>query len=150
MSILTIASGQSVYRGYEYFKADKVLHMDQAEEKVFSGEVSGSEGKVYHPTVNIAHPRKSHCDCPHAAGRRIICKHMIAMYFTAFPEEAEKYIRELEEYQEEEEVQQEELEDAVIQYVHGLKKSELQQILLNILFDGSEWQFDRFVSEYLE
>ncbi|NMB97839.1 MAG: hypothetical protein GYA02_14710 [Clostridiaceae bacterium] len=38
--------------------------------------------------INIVHPRKSKCNCPHADGRRVICKHMIALYFTVFPKEA--------------------------------------------------------------
>lgn len=150
MSILTVASGQSVYRGYEYFKANKVLNLVQVEETVIYGEISGSNGEVYHAAVDIAHPRKSQCDCPHAASRRIVCKHMVAVYFTALPGEAEKYIRELEAYQEEEEQRQEELEDAVIRYVHSLKKSELQQVLLQTLFEGPEWQFDRFVRDNLD
>ena len=109
----------------------------------------GSQDWQYSVTVDLAHPRKSQCNCPHAAGKRIVCKHMVAVYFTAFPAEAKKYITDLENYWEEEEQRQQELEERLIQYVHKMKKSELQEVLLQMLFDGPEWQYDRFVTEYI-
>ncbi len=103
MGILTLASGKPVYRGYDYYKNKKVIQLQQTDDTIFDGTVSGSNGEVYHVTIDTAHPRKSVCDCPHAAGREIMCKHMVALYFTVFPEEAENYIRELEAYWKEEE-----------------------------------------------
>ena len=150
MSILTVASGQSVYRGYEYAQAKKVLHMEQLGDGIIGASVSGSDSSAYDVKVDIAHPRKSQCTCPHAAGKRIVCKHMVAVYFTAFPLEAKKYIEDLESYWEEEEQRQDELEDSVIRYVHNLKKSELQEKLLQVLFEGPDWQFDRFVRDNIE
>lgn len=75
---------------------------------------------------------------------------MVALYFTAFPEEAEYYQREIVEAEKEAEREREEEENAVIDYILKLKKADLQQALLQILFDGPEWQYDRFVEEYLE
>ena len=99
--------------------------------------------------IDIAHPKKSQCSCPHAAGKRIVCKHMVAVYFTAFPAEAKKYITELENYWEEEDQRQQEQQDRLIQYVWQMKKSELQEALLQLLFDGPEWQYERFIEEHL-
>lgn len=76
-----------------------------------------------------------------------MCKHMVATYFAVFPLEADQYIEELETYWEEEEQRQSDLVDAVVKYVSRMKKSELQQELLRILFDGPEWQLERFVDE---
>lgn len=76
-----------------------------------------------------------------------MCKHMVAVYFTAFPKEAQKYITDLENCWEEEEAQQQETEEQLIQYVSKLKKSELQEALLQLLFDGPEWQYERFIEE---
>ena len=149
MSILTVASGQSVYRGYEYYKANKVQRMEQIGEGKISASVSGSGGSVYNVQINVDHVRKSQCTCPHAAGKRIVCKHMVAVYFTAFPAEAQKYIAELEEYWEEEEQREQETEERLIAYVRKMKKGEAQEALLQLLFDGPEWQYDRFVEEYL-
>ncbi|MBQ3196232.1 MAG: hypothetical protein IJB65_07175, partial [Clostridia bacterium] len=66
----------------------------------------------------------------------------------AFPEEAQRIYNEAIAYQEEEEKREEELYEKVRQYVYKMKKSEAQQALLELLFDGSEWQFDRFVREH--
>ena len=72
---------------------------------------------------------------------------MVAVYFTAFPKEAQKYITDLKNSWEEEEAQQQESEEKLIQYVSKLKKGELQEALLQLLFDGPEWQYDRFIEE---
>ena len=147
MGILTVASGQSVYRGYEYAQAKKVLYVEQGDAGILRAAVSGSAENVYDVTVDIAHPKKSQCNCPHAAGNRVVCKHMVAVYFTEFPLEAEKYIAELEAYWEDEEQRDQEMEERLVRYVHRMKKHELQQALLQLLFDGPEWQYDRFIEE---
>lgn len=148
MSILTVASGQSVYRGYEYAQAEKVLHMEQVGEGLIKAAVMGN-GSIYDTLVDVAHPRKSKCNCPQASGKRIVCKHMVAVYFTAFPAEAKKYITEWERYWEEEEQRQQEQEYRLIHFVHKTKKSALQESLLQLLLDGPEWQHERFVKENL-
>ena len=74
---------------------------------------------------------------------------MVAVYFSAFPAEAQKYIRELEEYWEEEEQREQETEERLAAYVRKMKKGEAQEALLQLLFDGPEWQYDRFVEEHL-
>ncbi|MBR5229918.1 MAG: SWIM zinc finger family protein [Firmicutes bacterium] len=150
MSVLSLASGQSVYRGYEYFKEQKVSQVEQVDEGIVSAKVAGSNGSHYDVMLDIAHPRKSKCNCPHAEGKRIICKHMVAAYFTVRPWEAKKYIEELESFWEEEEQRQEEQEEKLIRYVHSMKKSELQQALLQLLFEGPEWQYDRFIEYNVE
>lgn len=42
MSIITSASGKSVYRGYEYFVADKVLSYNKINDFEYEGAVEGS------------------------------------------------------------------------------------------------------------
>ncbi len=74
----------------------------------------------------------------------------IALYFSTFPKEAEKYYNDVIKYREEEEQRQEELEYNVIDYLHKLKKSELEQLVLQILFDGPEWQYERFIAENID
>lgn len=97
--------------------------------------------------MNIDHPRKSKCNCPHADGKRIICKHIVATYFTALPLEADRVYAEAMAYQEEVEKRQEEMVDKVCRYIQRMKKSELQEALLQLLFDGPEWQYDRFIRD---
>ena len=147
MGLLECASGASAWRGYDYYKEKKVVILEEIEENIFSAKVSGNSSEPYSVELHIDHPRKSKCNCPHADGKRIICKHIVATYFTALPDEAEKFYAEAMAYQEEEEKRQDELSDKVCHYVWHMKKSELQEVLLQLLFDGPEWQYDRFVRE---
>lgn len=149
MSLLTAASGKSVYRGYEYFIENKVLSFNQINDFEYEGVVKGAMQGSYKVYINLNKIRSSTCDCPFATGRKI-CKHMVAVYFTAFPEEAQKYKTELDAYYEEEEEREAELDDMLQNYIRKLSKSELQEALLQVLYDGPEWQFDRFINEYLE
>lgn len=147
MGLLECASGASVWRGYDYYKEKKVVSLEEIGENIFSATVLGNSSKPYSVELHIGHPRKSKCNCPHADGKRIICKHIVAAYFTVYPEEAEKFYAEAMAYQEEEEIRQEELYDKVCHYVWHMKKSELQEALLQLLFEGPEWQYDRFLRD---
>ena len=152
MSIFTSASGKSVYRGYDYYLNNKVSNLVKISDIEYEALVQGSEEKPYKVHLNIKKPKTSACDCPFANGRRI-CKHMVAVYFTAFPDEAEEYKRQLEEYEAEEEQREEEYEelcDNVINTVHSMSKDNLRQALLQCLFEGPEWQFKRFVDEWVD
>ena len=144
------ASSDSLWRGYEYYKGRKVISIEQVSEDEFEGTVQGSGDQCYEVFINIAHPRKSHCNCPHANGRRIICKHQIALFFTAFPLEAEKYYKGFSEYAAEEERRQIEIDRKLITYIKSLSKKELQETLYEVLSNGSECVYNHFVSEHLD
>ena len=148
MGLLECASGASVWRGYDYYKEKKVVSLEVTGENIYSATVAGSSSEPYSVELHIDHPRKSKCNCPHGDGKRIICKHIVARYFTVLPKEAEKFYAEAMAYQEEEEKHQEELSDKVIEYVGKMKKVDLCQSLLELLFDGPEWQYDRFIREH--
>ena len=147
MGLLECASGASVWRGYDYYKEKKVVTLEETEANIFAAKVSGNSSEPYSVELHIDHPRKSKCNCPHADGKRIICKHIVAAYFTVLPEEADKFYAEAMAYQAEDEKRQDEFSDKVCHYVWHMKKNELQDALLQLLFDGPEWQFDRFVQE---
>ena len=149
MSILTSASGKSVYRGYEYFIENRVLFCEQVDEFEFEGAVKGSMQEPYNVHINLKKIRSSSCDCPFANGRKI-CKHMVALFFAAFPDEARQYKAELDAYYKEEERREAEIEIRLHNFVKKLSKSELQELLLQVLYDGPEWQFERFVNEFIE
>ena len=91
MSFIHLASMESAWRGYEYYKSGKVKNCEKITPDQYEGMVSGSRKKPYQVTIDLKHPRSSECNCPHANGRRVVCKHMVALYFTAFPKEAEAY-----------------------------------------------------------
>ena len=86
VGLIEIASNNSVWRGMDYYENKKVLSWHKAEDGTYNGVVSGQEGKDYSVHIDKIHPRKSTCNCPFADGRRVVCKHMIALYFTAEPE----------------------------------------------------------------
>lgn len=151
MSLLTKASQKSRCRGYEYFIDKKVLSCDKISDCEYEGTVQGTKAEPYKVRINLEKTLSSICDCPFANGRRI-CKHMVATYFAAFPDEAEDYKRQLEEYEAEEEQREQEFEelcDNVIDTVHSMSEEDLKQVLLQLLFEGPEWQFERFVNEWL-
>lgn len=146
MGLINCASGQSIWYGYEYYKNKNVVSFNQTEDGVYEGTIRGTN--LYQTQIDINRPRRSACNCPLAKGKRIVCKHMIALYFAAFPEEAVKYSNWVNEQEEKAEQWQEELERRVKNYIMKLSKSQLQSELLTVLFDGSEWVYDRFIREH--
>ena len=150
MSLMTASSDVSRWRGYEYFKAKRAFNVQKIGEARYSALVSGSENAPYSVTIDLDHVRQSSCTCPHAAGRRIICKHMIATFFTVFPEEAAQYYADVLQAEEDWEDYQEELAEKLAKFVRGLKKKKAQELLLELLETGPEWQWDRFVREHIE
>lgn len=54
------------------------------------GKVRGSNDAAYDVTIDTAHPKKSVCNCPFAEGRRVICKHMVALNLGIFPEKEQQ------------------------------------------------------------
>jgi len=90
MSILNSASSQSVYRGYEYYKTNKVISSMQISDYEYEGYVQGSNKEPYYVVINTKHPKKSSCDCPVANGNTI-CKHMVCLFFAISPEELKDY-----------------------------------------------------------
>lgn len=96
---MNLASGASLWLGYEYYNRKRVRDMASLSETLFEGIVEGN-GRLYHVIIDVEHPRKSKCNCSHANEKRIICKHMIALYFTAFLKEADEYYNEIIRYEE--------------------------------------------------
>lgn len=150
MSILTLASAQSVWRGYEYFVAKNVILSSEISNCEIKGFVRGSNGARYEVLIDLEHPRKSKCTCPHAQDKSIICKHKVALYFHSFPEEAAAYHEQMLSNMREEEDRQKEENDKLIRYIGSLKKSELQELVLDLLMSGPEWLYESFIDTYID
>ena len=148
MGLLECASSASLFRGHDYYENKKVKNLTEISAGVFAADVAGTAGEPYTVKIDITHPRKSTCNCPHANGKRIVCKHMIATYFTAYPEEAVRFYQEYMKAREDEEKWEEEILDRVQECVCSMKKGELQQTLLELLLNGPEWQFERFIRDH--
>lgn len=146
MELYHSASLQSQFRGYDYFMEKRVQSFRQVEDFIYTGKVKGDDG-IYDVTINVLHPKKnSHCNCPHANGRRVICKHMVALYFTIFPEKATQFMKEIDEHNQRVEEYEQELEVRVRQYIKSMSKKELEVALLNCLLQV-DWLYDRFVRD---
>lgn len=147
MGLINIASGNSTWRGLDYYKENKVSDYKKISDSEYEGIVNGSNGKKYNVFMDIEHPRKSKCDCPHAKDKRIICKHIVALYFTAFPDEVDKFLKEVEEAEKEYEAYEEELYNKTIKYINSMSKNEVKEALIEILNVAPEWVYDRFVRD---
>lgn len=147
MGIISLASGNSCWRGLDYYNNKKVIKINKVDENEYSSIVK--ETNNYNVHLDIEHPRKSTCDCPLANGKRIICKHIVATYFTAFPEEATNFEEEQNRLQEEYEEYQDKVYDKVIMRLNKMTKEELIEELIQIFDYGPEWIYDNFVRKNL-
>ena len=135
MGLIETASGNSVWRGMDYYENKKVASWKKLDDGIYEGIVLGSEGKRYNVHIETKHPRKSVCNCPFADGRRVVCKHMIALYFTAEPKAAVDFLKQVEEWEKEEEEQEKQHYIELREYVNSLTKAELQDRLYDALVE---------------
>ena len=140
MGLIDLASSNSLWRGVDYYQSKNVKKIKKISDDEYNSIVSGTE--EYNVHIDINHPRKSTCTCPFATGRRVICKHMVATFFTIYPEEAERIIKEEQEYEEVEERLFEEHLEEVKEYVNGLTDDEVRAALIDKLMD--EWYDDDY------
>ena len=138
MSLIGVSSADSVWRGMEYYEDKMVASWNEAADGTYDGVVEGSNGNSYVVHVDKIHPRKSTCTCPFAEGRRVVCKHMIALYFTAEPKVAEDFKKQVENWEREEEERAKQHYEDLRKYVNSLKKRELQIQLYDALVELEE------------
>lgn len=133
------ASSNSLWRGVNYYKERKVRSFTQCDEG-FCGVVEGSDNAEYDVRINLSHPRKSSCSCPFAKDRRVICKHMIALYFTSVPDSYEAFeydIQQLEvQYKLEEERWQKETLARIKDNVSKMSAKEVRAKLVDMLYQA--------------
>ena len=135
MGLIELASAESVWRGMDYYEKKRVTSWKPAGDAAYDGQVSGSNNRVYSVHIDKEHPRKSTCNCPFALGRRVVCKHMIALYFTAEPNVAEDFMKQAEEWEKEEEERERQHYIDLKNYVDSLSKEELRHELYNALVE---------------
>ena len=138
MGLIETASANSVWRGMDYYEAKKVISWEKTGTFAYDGVVSGSEGNKYIVHIETNHPRRSTCNCPFAEGRRVVCKHMIAMYFTAVPNAADDFLRQVEEWEAEEQEREKQHYEDLRKYVNQLSKAELRERLYDALVELEE------------
>jgi hypothetical protein len=138
MGLIETASANSIWRGMDYYEARKVISWEKTGTFAYDGIVSGSEGNKYTVHIETNHPRRSTCNCPFAEGRRVVCKHMIALYFTAEPKAADEFLRQVEEWEAEEQEREKQHYEDLRKYVNQLSKAELRERLYDALVELEE------------
>ncbi len=138
MGLIETASANSIWRGMDYYENRKVVSWAQTGTFAYNGIVSGSEGNKYTVHIETNHPRRSTCNCPFAEGRRVVCKHMIALYFTAVPNAADDFLRQVEEWEAEEQEREKQHYEDLRKYVNQLSKAELRERLYDALVELEE------------
>ena len=140
MSLLDICSNNSYWRGLEYYEDKNVKEIKKINDYEYDALVKGS--KIYNVHLNIDHPKKSTCSCPHANGKSIICKHKVAVYFSIFKEAAQNAINERNSYYEDLEEREKEYDQKVKEetkrqekYVNSLSEEQVRRMLVNYLVD---------------
>ncbi len=79
-----------IERAYYYYENEYVHNLHRENGHVITATVEGSSDTPYSVRIDLMHPHASECTCPYAEKGKM-CKHMAAVFFTAFPEEAREY-----------------------------------------------------------
>ena len=156
MSLLDICSNNSYWRGLDYFENNKVKSIKKINDNEYEAIVLGS--KEYNVHLNILHPKKSTCTCPHATGKSIICKHKVAVFFALFPDEVQKAIDIRNEYyieQEEKEKYLDEIMDKkekeIRKYVYSLSDEDVREKLIaRLLYDEYSLYLDEEDDDFFD
>lgn len=142
MRLLELASAKSFWRGLDYHHLNKVKYWKKIDRYKYESEVIGSNHEIYHVMIDVDHPKRSTCDCPFAKGRHVICKHMVATYFSVFEDAETIMMKRIEdaqnEYENQKQLEFDKRKNLIAQYVRGLSKKELQALLLDILVADAE------------
>lgn len=142
MGLIDLASVTILWRGMAYYEeGNRIKNKKELSKNIIEADVLGSEQQVYHVHMELDHPRRSTCTCPFALGRRVICKHMVALYFTHFPEEVNRIQKEAQSYEEEENERRKEAYEQMRQYVNTLSKAELRKRLLAYMVEEQERRY---------
>ncbi len=143
MGIIASASGASCWRGLDYYKSKKIKNIKKISNTEYDSIACGTNN--YNVHLNIEHPRKSTCNCPLANGRRIICKHIVATYFSVVPNSAKNFEEEQYRLQEEYENYKIDEHKRVINFINKMSKEDLKEELIYIFDYAPDWIYEDFV-----
>ena len=73
----------------------------------------------------------------------------MALYFTIFPDEVDRFLKEVEEAKVEYANYEEESYQKTMKHIKKMSKSELQEALIHILDIGPDWIYVDFVRSYV-
>ena len=153
MEILYMCNATTNIRGYYYYKKGFVKELKQLDENIYTSVISGTYN--YNVILNLNNLRKCSCSCPHKVK---ICKHVMATYYTVFPEEAKQYeeglklvIKGYNEHKQRKEEQYNEVYKRALEHVNSLTVDELKEELVNFMVDREYYdEYDPYDEEYEE
>lgn len=97
--MIDYAKPSTIDNGYKIYKNNKVLKKKQINDNQFIGYIDDLDNH-HNVMINLDNPKTSYCDCNESKSK-IICKHMIALYFSISKIEAEIYDKWIKDYYEE-------------------------------------------------
>lgn len=153
MEILYMCNETTNIRGYYYYKKGFVKELKKLDENIYSSVVSGTYN--YKVILNLNNLRKCSCSCPHKVK---ICKHVMATYYTVFPEEAKQYeeglklvIKGCNEHRQRKDEQYNEVHKRALEHVNSLTVDELKKELVNFIVGRDYYdEYDPYDEEYEE
>ena len=145
MALIDIASSKSVWRGMEYYKQNKVKSCEPNEDGTYEGVVAGSSDEDYKVHLDLVHPRKSTCDCPLADGKKIICKHIVAVSFCVDASEVDRFKNEKTVFESEEDERRTKKYEKYLDWAKHMSKSELNRAYAELMVELDEI---RFIEKY--
>lgn len=148
MGLLECAKKITVWRGMNYYFEEKVINLKRNLNDVFTADVLGSSNVPYSVKIDLRHPWKSTCNCPYAAGKRIVCKHMAATYFAAYPVEIDVYQYKYLRPDSFDDLSEEELSDKVYEFVEQMSRNELIKALLDQICYSDKCMMEKFLRDY--
>lgn len=140
MALIDIASSKAVWRGMEYYKQNKVSSCTANDDGSYDGICKGSGAGEYHVHVDFAHPRKSTCDCPLANGKRIICKHIVAVSLCVDATEADRFKNEKTIYGSEEEERRAKAYDKYMSFAKTMSQQALRKAYAELMLELDEYR----------
>lgn len=154
MSIFDITSQNSLRRGFDYYESKRVSKLTKINDSDYEAIVRNIENHEYHVCINTNHPRKSTCNCPHADGRMIICKHKVAVFFEIFPNEAKMFKEDIDAHEKEAEKifenhlrKQRERYEEVKAYVDQLPLELMKENLIQFMISEYDEE-DEYIDSY--
>ena len=140
MAIIDIASSKSVWRGIEYYNQGKVISWNQNEDGTYDAKVAGSGDGNYAVHVDLDHPRQSACNCPFANGKKIICKHIVAVSFCIDESEINRFKKDLTQYHSLEEEMDSNRYDKYLRFAKMMSKRELKEAYAEAMVELGKYQ----------
>ena len=141
MALIDIASSKSVWRGMEYYKQNMVKSCEPNEDGTYEGRVTGSGDEDYKVHLDLVHPRKSTCNCPLANGRKIICKHIVAVSLCVDASEADRFMKEKTVFESEEDERRTKKYERYLDRAKHMSKSELNRAYAELMVELDEISF---------